>query len=1455
MTSLTPTSDVPPTVAAGRLEFRLLGPVEVAAGGRLLNLGGVKQRSVLALLVMHAPAVVASDWLIEEVWAGSPPETAQAVVRTYVSHLRRALGSAGALVLETRRPGYALRVDPDQIDLRRFERLVSEGRAALVRGAAGEARVRLAEALGLWRGRPLADLADEPFATAEVDRLESLRLDAIEDHAEAALLLGDHAEMAGPLQELVRANPLRERMRAQLMLALYRCQRQAEALAAYQAALRELGDELGIDPSPQLQRLYERILRQSPELDWQPASSGPITAPTVAPPAGELDCPYPGMATFGEGDKRFFRGREKEVADLAQRLRHHRFVLIVGPSGSGKSSLVFAGPAALGTTLGLGDATTLTDPLVAAQRVDALLATGPARRLLLVVDQLEEVFAQADRTERTEFLEALGGLRRVRRCVVVVTMRADFYPELMESPLWPLTEGERFEVTPLHGPALSRAIAAPAAELGVEVEPALLERLLADAAQEPGVLPLVQETMVLLWERRDGHRLTLDSYESLGRDGVSGLAVALATKADATLAELPPAEREVARRILLRLVQVGDGRDDTRRQQPVEHLRAAADDPRLFDRTLRHLAASRLLTLSAGEGDLGPRVDLAHEALIAGWPTLGRWIEDDRESLRVQRQIAEDSHDWHALGRDPGSLYRGARLAAAISWYDQHVGELTALECDFLEASREAAAVELSEARRQAAQRLRTARRMRRLATGFAVLLVLSLVAGSQAVVWSRRAGFQASVATDRYLAARAVDELADRLDRSLLLALESLRHRNHVEGYSALLAGLDRSRAIRAFLNGHAGRAPAVAFDAGGTLLATGSDHGTVFLWEVDGGQRLGEPLAGHTGPVEAVAFTPEGSTLLSGSLDGTIRSWDVRARRESREPLRGHVGAVRTIAVHPDGGVLASGGDDGSVILWDLAAGRPSGEPLAGLDTPVTSVAFSPDGRLVAAAGAGGVILVWDVQTGRRHGSPLTGHTGPVRTVAFAPDGRTIASGGDDGTIRLWNVSDGTALGAPLFGDDDRIRSVTYRPDGRMLAAGTDSSRVVLWDLQTRAQVEPSLDGHGGPVRSVAFAPDGRTLASGSNDGTVVLWDTVAPSGLLRPLGGHADWVRDVVFSSDGTLVSGAQDGSLRVWDPEGGRAGSRRLRGHEAPVSGVTLTPDQQRVVSWAEDGSVVLQHFRGRRDSRPVALPGDRPLVSGALSPDGGTLATVDDKGAIVLRDIPSGRPRGGPLRGHEGPVLAVAFSPDGARLASAGDDRTVRLWDVTTGGPIGAPLRAHDLAVRTLDFSPDGRVLASGGNDGRIYVWDLESGRPLGEPLTSHDGPIFALAFSPDGTTFASGSLDRTIILWDAASRVRIGEPLAGHESVIRTVAYRPDGRALASGAEDQRIILWDLDRESWRRRACTVANRNLTVSEWNSLVGAQRPYARSCPVGVELPRRRAAPVRPQLPRRRIAAAG
>jgi hypothetical protein len=472
------------------------------------------------------------------------------------------------------------------------------------------------------------------------------------------------------------------------------------------------------------------------------------------------------MVAFRAEDARFFYGRTDEIQRVLLHLRHHRCLFVIGPSGSGKSSLISAGvlpqlgvsgyfpegfwlvremhPGSqplneLAQILG-GDLSQPDQPLA---RI--LAGHPPAQRLLLVVDRLEELFTQANRAERDQFIAALKALRAAEGCALILAMRADFYSDLMNSDLWPVETSQRLEISPLRGEALRRAIRQPAEDMQVYLEAGLLERLLADAANEPGALPLVQETMVLLWDRMERRVLPYLAYEQLGREGYSGMAVAMATKADATLAEFSDAQQKVARRIFLRLIQFGEGRADTRRQQTVGALRSASDDPLVFERTLRHLADNRLLTLSGEEGGGDRRVDIAHEMLIVGWPQSRNWVLSRREAELTRRRLEAKADEWRRLGRSSGGLLDEVELFEAQRWltssdapdlgYHESLPALVQVSRAAVEAAEQAKEAarqrELQHAQAVATEQRRRVRTLKRsLLVAITLLLVTAATAG-----------------------------------------------------------------------------------------------------------------------------------------------------------------------------------------------------------------------------------------------------------------------------------------------------------------------------------------------------------------------------------------------------------------------------------------------------------------------------------------------------------------------------------------------------------------------------------------------------------------------------------------------------------------------------------------------------------------------------------------------------
>jgi DNA-binding SARP family transcriptional activator len=633
------------------VDFRILGPLEVARDGQPLMLGAVQQRALLAVLVLHRGEVVSTDRLVDELWGERAPVAAAKTVQVYVSYLRKALG-AGVIVTQGR--GYRLAVAPEQVDAVRFEALGVEGRRALAGGDASRAKERLCSALGLWRGEPLAEFAYEPFAQADIRRLQEARLAALEDRIEADLALGADGELIGEIESLIASNPLQERLRGQLMLALYRAGRQADALAAYRQASELLREELGLEPSRLLQELERSILGHDASLD------GPPHATAARGLLVEV-CPFKGLAFFDRADAEYFCGRELLIADLLARLVESPLVGILGSSGVGKSSLLRAGvlPALSAGSLpgserwrqvllrpGAHPNAELSRALAGGRLGGVIGQLAPGERLVIAVDQLEELFTlcgqEAERAAFAGRLAAAAGDAE-RRALVVVSLRADFYGRLASYPrLAALVSASHVLVGPMDRGELAWAIEQPAGRAGLEAERPLVEALVSDVAGEPGGLPLLSTTLLELWRARDGRVLRYGSYRASG--GVRGAVARLAEDAYHQLGE---GEQPIARGLMLRLAS-GENGTLARRRVPLGELeRIPGAGP-----VLAKLTDARLLTVSDGE------VELSHEALLREWPRYHTWLEEDRIGRRLHAHLTAAARDWDEHGRDAADVYR-----------------------------------------------------------------------------------------------------------------------------------------------------------------------------------------------------------------------------------------------------------------------------------------------------------------------------------------------------------------------------------------------------------------------------------------------------------------------------------------------------------------------------------------------------------------------------------------------------------------------------------------------------------------------------------------------------------------------------------------------------------------------------------------------------------------------------
>ncbi len=1030
---------------------------------------------------------------------------------------------------------------------------------------------------------------------------------------------------------------------------------------------------------------------------------------------GDVVCPYMGLRAFEYDDAALFFGRETQVRDVLARLKETRFVAVLGPSGSGKSSFVRAGLlAGINTAATNGRPSARVVLLTPGEHPLTTIATavatssapvtpdelrgdpdrlGRAARdagdgaVVLVVDQLEELFTLcADEPERRCFVEALIAAWREPRVVVIVALRADFYGRVAAYPeLAAAVVTHQALIGPMSPAELRRAIELPAAGCGLLLQPGLADTILGDLEGEPGALPLLSHALLETWKLRSRLMLSVGAYREAG--GVRG---AIAQTAERTLVSLSEADQQIARSIFLTLTDIGEHAEPTRRRVDLADL-ALRVDPTERDRVLAVLVDARLVTLDE------TTVTVAHEALIRHWPRLRGWIETDRAGLLTHRRLTAAARDWDNLHREPAALLRGARLATATEWAADHADDLSQLERGFLACGLVLEHNDLQVARRRT-------RRLRSLATGIAMLAVV--VAALAVWALDQRASSQrrASEATSLALATSSLALRNDRPDVALLLALEANRAIPRVEARSSAIAALVAARdpGVVAILHGHTGGVSDLALSPDErTLASVDSFADTVRFWDARTHKQLGPTQIAYE-RIVGVAFGAGGRTVMSAAVSGTLRSWDVRAGKPVGHPLISRPHGFESVAFSGDGRTMAAASGD-RILLWDLRRRRRIGTPM--IDTGlVRTLAFSRDGRTLASAGENPAVRLWDVRHRRRLGAPLTGHTSSVTSVVFSPDGRTLASGSIDRTIRLWDIGSRKAAALPLAGHTGEVTSVAFSANGRTLASGSADGTIRLWDVHSRRQLGIPLIGHTRRISSVVFSRDGHTLWSASADSTMRVWDLRAHGRVVVPPNRHTDGVTSVAFSPDGrTLASGSADKTIRLWDLHTHAPKRALLTGHTSRVTSVAFSPNGRMLASAGGD-KLRLWDMRSRHELVYPFVIGENS-ESVAFDQGGRTLAISGRPAEMWELPISVGR-TGTPLPFEPSDrVTTVAFSPDGRTLAAGSSDKTIELWDVATGTRLGVPLTGHTRRAFSVAFSPDGRTLASGGDDTTIRFWE------------------------------------------------------------------------------------------------------------------------------------------------------
>lgn len=1550
-----------------KLSIHLLGGFAVTIEDRpIKELNQARLQALLAYLTLHQDAPILRQKLAYTFWPESSDKQALNNLRTLLYRLRQNIPDSDHY-LQLHRHTVQWRSDaPFDLDVTIFRNAIVLAQTSEEVGDRIALRTALEKAATLYGGDLLPTCYDK-WIEPQRERLRQAYMGVMVKLL--TLLEEDNAfaEAIKHTRRLLLENPLHEASYRRLMRLQVVNGDRIGALQTFQHCCDVLAESLGIDPSPKTLALHigilqdeigvgtdqrekqaQQVAHQQGKLDGhydrliktnllllelqrekeektnllsrlQQVTTGVpglMELPRKVDDQGEKGsavtvCPYKGLVAYGQADAAYFFGREKLIAEMAARLAGTSFLTIIGPSGSGKSSVVRAGllpalaenavpgsQAWITAVLTPGSHPLATLAIIGSQIIDvpagkiykklqanqqglyvALTQTldegVAATKFLLIIDQFEEIFALCrDETERRQFIDNLlwAVAETDGRLLVVLTIRADFYGRCAEYQNLAATLQDNLLVGPLNENGLRQVIERPAELVGLQLEPGLTDTILQDVVGEPGALPLLSHALLETWQRREGRYLTLGGYRATG--GIRG---AIAQTADTVYQKSTPQQQAITRNIFLRLTELGEeGAQDTRRRVAPTELMHQPEDEADVAAMLKTLADARLIT--TGEDT----VEVAHEALIREWPLLRQWLEEDREGLRIHRHLTEAAQGWLNLARDPGELYRGARLAMATEYMAAHGSTLNLLEHEFLTASlalaqqrederearrqRELAAAQRLAAEEQAhaAEQAEAAKGLRRRASYLAVALVLAAVlavvaiflsqesnrneqlaqgnaatavaeaaqrstAQAQAEIQQQEAERQHQLSVSRELAASSRINLNNDAELSILLAIQSLETAYSREAVNALHLALSYP-IVEMTLAGHTNGVTDVVYTADGSRLVTGDRDGLVKIWDTNSGAEL-HTLSGHTADIAKFTFNADDTLLATASADSTARVWDLETGEELLI-LSDHIEWVTGIDFSPDGSRLATGDDGGQIRIWDLTTGEELLN-LIGHTNFVNEVVYSPDGTQLISASYDGTIKFWDANNGQEQFT-LTDHNDTVFGLAFSPDWALMATESLDNSIKLWDLS---AIGEetdnqPLWtanrnaggaGASNATR-MTFTPDGQQILTLDADGNVSEWDVAT-GQLTRRIPCLTADEFTIAVSPDSTHLALSSESGIVNICSLLPTGELLAQ--SNDDQIYDVSFSPDGSkLYTAVASAGVKIWDFSDAQSGSFgklinafELAEEEANYNAVSSHDGTLLAITGANGTTKILD---SRTWEELLTLPGHDHIISDvAFSQDDTRLATSSLDNTAKVWELLNGKELF-TLDGHSDWVLEVVFNLDGDYLVTSSSDHTVRVWDANTGQELLT--LDHGKTVHALAFSPDGQILVT-GDRGVIHLWDfkgwVETGtmRELGQ-MVGHSDLIYAADFSPDGKHLATASNDQTARIWDVTTKQELFALLGNNDRVL-DVAFSLDGSMLVTGGGDGTMRVYFLDPNDLLELAYTRLNRWFTPEECRQFLNSE----------------------------------